>query len=520
MKRVGLVRSHISRRQGSRPAAPVEAASQAPNPAVFDDGKQGLVERTLNAAGKWYYQNIQPFNFAQHHEGQTGNRLDHTSVSMEANCTAAPQKLIQDKNAKFFTVEGLPGAGKADFTSGIAAGAGLKDMGKGDLMWELTRLRDFKGENNLYNTWKMLIEEGHHYLAMRSVDMQKFYENPKDHVHSCRMQDHMKLQRHIHTMDCLYHLLTTAQGTITNRTYHSDYCYAYAMMKMGYLSKNYYEMRYTVSHAAIDGSGTATDLTPHVSFFLDISPEEALEKIKARGNEAEIKTITLDFLKHLDEAYRGFWAEDMHNKGCTVMNIDPSRNTHSDIVDLLDERDDDELRHPYCRWNYLDEKQLPGNNMSAYFGPGNAWITNFLEDYESMRSPRSEIPFIGRFFFQGGNHYEQVLIRDLSKGPHFSYELNHSFQPWDELSESSSYRTNLSWINTYNIMHALADQGKKSPEETRAECGPIKYHPAWRPKDADWFDQGHTDTSRILFGSYKPFVGTEHVQNRSMLFGL
>jgi hypothetical protein len=171
MKRVGLVRSHISRRQGSRPAAPVEAASQAPNPAVFDDGKQGkceleslvldysgLVERTLNAAGKWYYQNIQPFNFAQHHEGQTGNRLDHTSVSMEANCTTSPQKLIQDKHAKLFTVEGLPGAGKADFTSGIAAGAGLKDMGKGDLMWELNRLRDFKGENNLYNTWKMLID--------------------------------------------------------------------------------------------------------------------------------------------------------------------------------------------------------------------------------------------------------------------------------------------------------------------------------------------------------------------------
>lgn len=100
------------------------------------------------------------------------------------------------------------------------------------------------------------------------------------------------------------------------------------MMKMGYLSKNYYEMRYTVSHAAIDGSGTATDLTPHVSFFLDISPEEALEKIKARGNEAEIKTITLDFLKHLDEAYRGFWAEDMHNKGCTVMNIDPVSKDH------------------------------------------------------------------------------------------------------------------------------------------------------------------------------------------------
>lgn len=133
----------------------------------------------------------------------------------------------------------------------------------------------------------------------------------------------MKLQRHIHSMDALFHLLTTAQGTITNRTYHSDYCWAYAMMKMGYLSKNYYEMRYTVSMAAIDGANTASDLSPNVSFYLDISPEEAFEKIQARGNEAEINTINLEFLRHLEEAYKGFWAEDMNNKGCTIINIDP-----------------------------------------------------------------------------------------------------------------------------------------------------------------------------------------------------
>ena len=127
-------------------------------------------------------------------------------------------------------------------------------------------------------------------------------------------------------MDALFHLLTTANGTITNRTYHSDYCWAYAMCKMGYLSKNYYEMRYTVSHATMDGSGTACDLTPNVSFLLDISPEESFESIKARGNEAEIATVNLEFLKHLHEAYHGFWSEDMHNKGCTVFNIDPVSN--------------------------------------------------------------------------------------------------------------------------------------------------------------------------------------------------
>lgn len=144
----------------------------------------------------------------------------------------------------------------------------------------------------------------------------------------------MKLQRHIHSMDALFHLLTTGEGVISNRTYHSDYCYAYAMMKMGYLSKNYYEMRYTVSQATIDGSGGATDLTPNVSFFLDTSPEEAFESIKARGDAAEIATCNLDFLKHLDEAYRGFWAEDMHNKGCTVINVDQVRARFRSFVNI------------------------------------------------------------------------------------------------------------------------------------------------------------------------------------------
>ena len=51
-----------------------------------------------------------------------------------------------------------------------------------------------------------------HYLKMRNVDLAEFYANPNDPIHSCRMQDHMKLQRHIHSMDALRHLLTTAEG--------------------------------------------------------------------------------------------------------------------------------------------------------------------------------------------------------------------------------------------------------------------------------------------------------------------
>ena len=99
------------------------------------------------------------------------------------------------------------------------------------------------------------------------------------------------------------------------------------MYKMGYMSKNFYEMRYAVSHATADGSGTATDLTPNVSFYLDISPEESFETIKARGNEAEIATCNLEFLKHLQEAYIDTWQKDMNSKGCTVLTLPKVRHS-------------------------------------------------------------------------------------------------------------------------------------------------------------------------------------------------
>ena len=124
-------------------------------------------------------------------------------------------------------------------------------------------------------------------------------------------------------------------GVMTNRTYHSDYAYAYAMMKMGYMSKNFYEMRYTVSHARADGSNTATDLTPNVSFYLDISPEESFETIKERGNAAEIAACNLDFLKHLHEGYLEIWAKDMNMKGCSVFDLPKVNVIKSNDVPVL-----------------------------------------------------------------------------------------------------------------------------------------------------------------------------------------
>merc|ERR1719192_2792405 len=248
-----------------------------------------------------------------------------------------------------------------------------------------------------------------HYLSMRGVDIDKFFKDPNDPVHSCRMQDHMKLQRHIHSMDALRHLLTYAEGVITNRTYHSDYAFATAMYKMGYMSKNFYEMRYAVSHATADGSGTATDLTPNVSFYLDISPEESFETIKARGNEAEIATCNLEFLKHLQEAYIDTWQKDMNSKGCSVF-TQPRNYNMDDIIDFINISDEDELRHPYSRWSYAGERQTGNNNRSQIYGPGNG-IYDFNAPYNYNRFNKSKNAFapLIRPTAMSGNFYEKVL---------------------------------------------------------------------------------------------------------------
>ena len=42
---------------------------------------------------------------------------------------------------KWWTVEGLPGAGKAEFAEKFAEATGVKNFGTGHLLWELERLK-------------------------------------------------------------------------------------------------------------------------------------------------------------------------------------------------------------------------------------------------------------------------------------------------------------------------------------------------------------------------------------------
>jgi len=483
----------------------VRAASSAPS----DQGDQirgaGPIEKGLNQLGLLWHRNFAVFDFAKHAEIKTDKDLDHISAGEESSQTQTGNVLTHDKLCKWFTVEGLPGSGRADFAEKFCEATGVKNWGAGHLLWELERLKAF-GWDKRHQEWSEMYEQGMHYLKMREVDVEKFFADPTDPVHSNRMQDHMKLQRHIHSMDALRHLLTTAEGVMTNRTFHSDYCFAYAMMKMGYMSKNFYEMRYTVSQATADGSNTATDLTPNISFFIETSPEEAFEHIKARGNEAEIKTCNLDFLKYVDEAYRTFWSEDMNNKGCLVVSQKKNADM-DDLVDWIATSDESELRHQYSRWAYAHEKQMGFNNRSRVWGEENAIFDFLLEDgYNRFR--RTKSPWTAWIYPGGmaGNFYEKVLQCDLTQGPHYSYKIMHTFQPWQELAESESMKFNYMMLNDSIISDMLCTGTDHHGITSSKDLDAFARHP-------DWEDDGSFGQQlKIMFGSNDKYTGDEWQQ--------
>ena len=95
-------------------------------------------------------------------------------------------------------------------------------MGTSHLLWELERLKEVKGYEGMYNTWKMMVEDGTHFLAQRSVSMDGFYQAPNDDVHSSRMQGMILAPYHMELMD---HIHMTISMIIFSRSYETSTSY-------------------------------------------------------------------------------------------------------------------------------------------------------------------------------------------------------------------------------------------------------------------------------------------------------
>lgn len=136
--------------------------------------------------------------------------------------------------------------------------------------------------------------------SVRSFDVNNFMINPRD-IKAARFQIAQYIikyyssnflfrwliyssiyYRYSQYIDVLAHLLSTGEGIVLDRCVYSDFVFAEAMLKAGYISraahKKYYEFRdCTIGEL----------LKPHLIIYLDVPVNKVIENVKKRNYSYE-----------------------------------------------------------------------------------------------------------------------------------------------------------------------------------------------------------------------------------------
>jgi len=125
----------------------------------------------------------------------------------------------------------------------------------------------------------------------------------------------------------LQHLFHTGQGAVIVRSPFSDHVFAEAMYKCGYVTRNYmdyYDMFVRNSLCEV--------LKPHLAIYLDTSLDVIKERMKKRGNKAELESPMMSdkFLQAIDDTYKNKFLTAISRES-EVLEID-----WTEIADELD----------------------------------------------------------------------------------------------------------------------------------------------------------------------------------------
>ncbi|CAC5411237.1 NDUFA10 [Mytilus coruscus] len=197
----------------------------------------------------------------------------------------------------------------------------------------------------------------------RFYDLKDLYtaKRPQDVLGFGRTQLEMFKKRFFNYNLALRHLLNTGQGVVIERSYWSDRCFADAMSKCGYFTregKTYYNKVYKQPQYI---------WMPHVVLYIDASVDQCKELIKKRNNpiEKDSPLLTDQYLQTIEDTYKTkvlprfkIWGEvltydldEVENMDEILfemqkLNLEPPCKT--DKLKFLDWYEDKEWK-----WNYL-----------------------------------------------------------------------------------------------------------------------------------------------------------------------
>ncbi|KAH7966593.1 hypothetical protein HPB49_017969 [Dermacentor silvarum] len=127
-----------------------------------------------------------------------------------------------------------------------------------------------------------------------------FYEDPHNR-NVARMQMLMYTLRFEQHIDALVHIMNTGQGVVLERSCFSDFVFADAMHKLGYISRNAWKMYHKCRHYTIFQM-----LKPHLVIYLDVPSDILLQRIRERNRPEEVnsKVLTKAYLEAIESAYK------------------------------------------------------------------------------------------------------------------------------------------------------------------------------------------------------------------------
>eukprot|EP01116_Phalansterium_solitarium_P020369 TRINITY_DN5994_c0_g1_i2.p1 TRINITY_DN5994_c0_g1~~TRINITY_DN5994_c0_g1_i2.p1 ORF type:complete len:237 (+),score=71.00 TRINITY_DN5994_c0_g1_i2:84-794(+) len=130
-----------------------------------------------------------------------------------------------------------------------------------------------------------------------NIYLADFYKDPKKH--SFALQIYLLNHRFRQQQQIIWQ----GKGGVQDRTIYEDSVFAKMLRDSGLLDERDYQ---TYCHLFANMSNFMNK--PNLIIFLDVSPEESLERIKQRSRDCE-STISLEYLQNLYRAYNEFILE-------------------------------------------------------------------------------------------------------------------------------------------------------------------------------------------------------------------
>ncbi|XP_027203990.2 NADH dehydrogenase (ubiquinone) subunit ND-42 [Dermatophagoides pteronyssinus] len=207
-----------------------------------------------------------------------------------------PTEVRMNANSKIICVEGNIGSRKDKVCEGIAKEFGFHYMPEPRIDEIYINQDGFD-----YRTLNQYIHP-----KLHAIDEKMYYEDP-NHPAVPWMKIFFYKIRYQQYIDALAHMFNTGQGVVLERSPHSDFVFADAMHKCGFLPKDAYDYYFRLRYDTI-----VQMKRPHLVIYLDTDVDVCLKRIKEKGIPYQInsKVLCKEYLEEIENSYKRKYLED------------------------------------------------------------------------------------------------------------------------------------------------------------------------------------------------------------------